>query len=163
MSYWAVSHLEPCQASAMEPLCEGSHGFSRLNISKGSPITDFWLDSKCTPQKVPIVQGNCYPATYTIESYCPAILHDSKLLSCKLHNRKLLPCKLYNIVLLSCNLHDSKLQPCILDVKKILSCKLHDRKLLSSKLHDRILLSSKLHDTKFLRLAKCRHITWKVF
>ena len=50
ISYWAVSHLESCKASAMELLRENSQRPQQVDyISKKGPITDVWLDSKCAP------------------------------------------------------------------------------------------------------------------
>ena len=50
ISYWAVSHLESCQAYTMELLCENSQRPQQVDyISKKGSITHVWLDSKCTP------------------------------------------------------------------------------------------------------------------
>ena len=50
ISYWAVSHLESCQASTMELLRERIQWPQQVDIfPKKGPITDVWLDSKCTP------------------------------------------------------------------------------------------------------------------
>ena len=49
ISYWAVSHLESCQASTMELLRENSQRPQQGDyISKKGPIIDVWPHSKCT-------------------------------------------------------------------------------------------------------------------
>ena len=57
MGYWAVSHLESCQASAVGPLYEGGQRFGGLTMFPGKALSRMFGWIPGVPPIVGVVNG----------------------------------------------------------------------------------------------------------
>ena len=57
IGYWAVSHLESCQASTMEPLYEGGQRLYRIDYISQKPPSQIFVWIPNVPLIVGVVNG----------------------------------------------------------------------------------------------------------